>query len=204
VKKPKGRPKSAETIERERIEEMFKNSPPYLIMTAAKKQWMDELIANGELTQLEILKDYKTSPSIPDNHAYAMASLGDESLRGREAEIISRDNQLRKDAQRNREAGAAATKTIALKRATELCKKNRILVERLAPTGVLSASDIAKKILKEWSLIPMGSKLPGEPDSLTERGVGGDPPTERTIRSYLRQASPLDQHRVGKGFLKKK
>ena len=31
IKKPRGRPKSPATIERERIEDLFRNKPPHLI-----------------------------------------------------------------------------------------------------------------------------------------------------------------------------
>lgn len=185
MKKTKGRPKSAATIELERMNEMLKNIPAYIKMTASEIAEVGKNLESAEVIRRQILKDYKTSPSIPDDHAYLMASLGDESLIGHEAGIISRDNQLREKAQEHREAGAESTKTGAEKRATELCKKNRMLLERLAPTGNLSLSDIAKKIIKEWAFLPPGSRMPGEPDTLMKRGIGGEPPTERTIRNYI-------------------
>ena len=98
--------------------------PGYLPkMGAAENADLNKSWEQSELVRKQIIKDYKTSPSIPDDHAYLMASLGDESLIGHEAGIISRDNQLRKKAQEHREAGAESTKTGAEKRATELCKK---------------------------------------------------------------------------------
>lgn len=124
VEKFKGRPKSAATIERERIDAMLKTMPDYLPkMTTTEKADAGKSWEQSELVRNQILKDYKTSPSIPDDHAYLMASLGDESLIGHEAGIISRDNQLRENAQKHREAGADSTKTGAEKRATELCEK---------------------------------------------------------------------------------
>jgi hypothetical protein len=55
IKKPRGRPKSPATIERERIEDLFRNKPPHLIRNDGftpsidldhSKQIEDDLIAD--------------------------------------------------------------------------------------------------------------------------------------------------------------
>ena len=203
--KKRGRPKSAATLETERIEEMLQNTPAYLPkITAEKKNQLLESIAHGEAIRLEILKTYKTSATIPDDHAYQMASLGDESMIGYEQQVIQRDARYQQQAKALRAAGVLKVRKTAARRAKELCDKNRVLLETMKPFGHLTLSDVASKIRRDWSNVHPHSLMPGETGKLTERGIVGDPPSIRTIKNYIQQASPFPEQRVGKTSLRKK
>lgn len=202
--KKRGRPKSAATLESERIAEMLKNKPAHLPnMTAVEQKQAVENFTYAEKIRVEILKTYKTSATIPDAHAYLMASIGDESLIDHAHEILQQDSTYQEQAQTNRDTGANAVCTNAKDRAQSLCRKNRVLLERLKPFGPLTLSDVASKILKEWAIVHPDALLPGEATTLTRRGVEGDPPTTKTIKNYIRAASPFPQQRVGKTSLRK-
>ena len=202
--KKRGRPKSAATLERERIEEILKNTPVYLPkITAKKKKQLLESIAHGETIRLEILQTYKTSATIPDDHAYQMASLGDESMIGHEREVIQRDERYQQQAIAFRAAGVRIVSGTATGRAKVLCEKNRVLLELMKPFGNLTLSDVARKIRRDWANLHPHSLMPGETGKLKDRGLLGDPPSIRTIKNYIRQASPFPQQRVGKTLLKK-
>jgi hypothetical protein len=203
--KKRGRPKSAATLERDRIEEMLKNTPSYLPkMTAEKKKQMLESIAHGESIRLDILKTYKTSATIPDDHAYQMASLGDGSMICHEHAVIQRDESYLQQARALRAAGVRIVSDTAASRAKALCEKNRALLEIMKPFGHLTLSDVASKIRRDWANVHPHSLMPGETMKLTERGLEGDPPSMRTIKNYIQQASPFPEQRVGKTSLRKK
>lgn len=203
--KKRGRPKNAATLESERIKEILKNTPAYLPkMTAEGKKQTLESIAHAETIRLEILKTYKTSATIPDDHAYSMASLGDESMIGHGYEVTQRDERYQQQARTLRAAGVRIVSDTAAGRAKALCEKNRVLLEIMKPFGRLTLSDVASKIRKEWASVHPHALMPGETKKLTERGLEGDPPSTRTIKNYIQQASPFPEQRVGKTSLRNK
>jgi hypothetical protein len=178
-KKTRGRPPTAATIEKRRIDQMFQNRPAHLpLMTAEEKQRVDDSFNASEAIRQQILKDYKHSPTVPDEHAYTMASLGDESLIGYEDQVLKRDDEYRRHAQKNRKYGAEVTRTAALNRQNILLQKNKSLIAKIKPNGNLSINGVAHIIINEWN----------------ERGWGGAPPADKTIRNHLKKI-------IGKGSL---
>lgn len=180
VKKPRGRPPNAATIERRRIEEILKNPPAYLPpITDDEKQQVEDSFKASEIIRKRILKDYKHSATIPDDHAYTMASLGDESLEGYEDVIISRDDEYRRVANENRRNGAKATRGEAEKWIKALLTKNKSLIGKIKPNGPHTITGVARIIVGEW-----------DQRGVVEwelRGVGGKHPSEKTIRNHLRK-----------------
>jgi hypothetical protein len=110
-----------------------------------------------------------------------MSSLGDESLIGYEDEVLKRDDEYRRHAQKNRKYGAAVTQTAALNRQHILFQKNKSLIAKIKPKGNLSVNGVAQIIINKWD----------------ECGWGGAPPNEKTIRNHLKKI-------IGKGSLSKK
>ena len=180
AKKRRGRPPSAATIERRRAEAMLKNLSAHAPqITRAERQQAEESFYADEIIRKEILKDYKHSATIPDEHAYAMASLGDESLKGYEYVIVSRDDEYRRATEESRRDGAKATRDAADKWIKALLKKNKSLTGKIKPTGPHTIRGVAKIIVDEW-----------DHRGVVEwelRGVGGKIPSEKTIRNHLRK-----------------
>jgi hypothetical protein len=180
AKKRRGRPPSAATIERRRAEAMLKNLSAHAPqITRAERQQAEESFYADEIIRKEILKDYKHSATIPDEHAYAMASLGDESLEGYEDVIISRDEEYRKVSIKTRRAGTKATRDAAEKWIKPLFKKNKLLIGKIKPNGLHTIRGVARIIVDEW-----GHRGVVEWEL---RGVGGKHPSEKTIRNHLRK-----------------
>ena len=152
-----------------------------------------------------ILSAYQYSVTTSANHAYTMASIGDESMSEEiTAKILEEDTRIRAGLKDNPKAGGKSVKTNAAHRAEKICELNKILLERLRPLGPMSLNDVAGKIIREWDLIQPGLQLKGEPPTLLARGISGKKPTIKTIGNYIKSASPFSVHRVGKTSLRKK
>ena len=85
----RGRPKSQARLEQEQTEELLRNRPCHITpMTDERTKELEESFRQSERVRQEILRGYKHGPTTPDNHAYEMATLGDESMMGHEARIL--------------------------------------------------------------------------------------------------------------------
>ncbi len=206
AEKKRGRPLKAETVESRIAAEKLRNRPSHLPPPSTKKlQDLKNLIASMDVAEQAILSAYKYSVTTSSNHAYTMASIGDESMTKEiTSRVIEQDNRIRKGLTDNPKEGGKAVKTNAIHRAEKICQLNKILLERLRPLGPLSLSDVAKKIFREWDTVRPELRLEGEPPTLSARGIGGKKPTIKTIGNYIKSASPFPMHRVGKTSLRKK
>ena len=103
IPKKRGRPLGKETLEKLRIEKMMREIPTYLPrLTSEEKAELEESIQQGEEIRLEILKTYKHGSWTPDEHAYSMASLGDESFEGHEQKVLDDDARYSQQAKKYR------------------------------------------------------------------------------------------------------
>lgn len=203
--KKRGRPFKKETLESKAFMENFQRRPEWAkLPSKGQESGLSELIASMDRTEKEIISQYKYSHTTSAQHAYNMASIGDEAMSGREKKFLLRDQEKSGESAKNKKAGGAAVKESAATRAIQLCRINKVLLERLKPLGPLSMSDVAQKILRDWKHLDPAALLPGEPKTLKCRGLPGEPPTSRTIANYITSASPFKQHRVGKTSLRNK
>jgi predicted HTH domain antitoxin len=207
MKKGRGRPPNQETIERRRIEEMFKNPPHYFNQADLDDQ--DAMLKNMDETKVIILSDYKSYPTVPHSHIFEMASIGDESLHGYESLIIKNNERLMDDIHIDRQTGSIATKENAHKIAIKLYEENKILLERMQPFGKLSKNQVATIIKSQWNHIPPEQRKEGEED-LDRRGVEGfgldskKIPSIRTIERHISLGSPFTQQKVRQSSRDKK
>ena len=198
-KRGRGRPKSEATIQREKIDALFASRPSYLPKEeSALTKALREAKPHNDAVEQQILRDYKYDVTVPDDHAFTMASLGDESLYGHEAAIIAQDQAHIARVARQRSAGARATKQNSQNRAGLVIEKNKILISRLIESGKRSVSHVAKKICSEWDFITVAQRISGEPSSLTARGDGGPCPSERTVRNWISQHCLLSKSTLEK------
>jgi hypothetical protein len=75
--------------------------------------------------------------------------------------------------------GTATTKKTANDRAHKLCQKNILLIQRIPRTESINSA--AERIHDEWESTP-----PRKPDGLSERGIGGKPPSISTLTRYIK------------------
>ena len=189
TKAKRGRPISESTKEKRRLEEMFANPPKHIKkMTKAEAKDVQEMLVNLEKVRKEILKTFKHSATTPDQHAYDMASIGDEMMEGHEEKILQRDEEYETRARNFQQSGGKETKKAADVKAEEIYKLNKSLIDKIRPLGHHSVTSAAKIILNEWS----------------KRGIDIEKPSERTIRNLIIRGSPHPAHKVGKGSKPKK
>jgi hypothetical protein len=199
LKKGRGRPPSRETLEKQRVDELLKNIPKHL--TQEDRDSLDAILSSMEDAERKLLSDYEAYPTVPRSHIFEMASVGDESMIGYEHLILEQENKLIQQAIRNRHKGGAEYHQNTNIRATQLCEKNRILLEKMKPLGHLSKNRVATIIHEQWDRMPLGNRQPGE-EFMDRRGLedsgknASKIPSIRTIERYIDCGSPFRQHRV--------
>jgi hypothetical protein len=148
--KKRGRPISERTIEKHRIKELLDNPPTHIRpMNEAERREIDSMLDSFEKAEKQILRQYRTSATIPKSHAYEMASLGDESLQGLESAIIARDSQYQMDASITRSKGGQARGNEPSFRAQKLAEINKDLIDKVN-SGEISAGEAARLIHNRW------------------------------------------------------
>jgi len=181
----RGRPKSPQTLELERIDKMLEEAPDSLKMNSEQRIQHEEWLANLESRRLEILKEYKHGVTTPDEHAYLMDSLGHEMFQGYEQQILANDKRYAEDAKSYRRRGAATTAESSTTRKNQIIKKNKILIDKMNNSQTYTVNSVAQQIHKQWDSIPAAGRHSGEPSGLSARGDGGVRPAISTLRRWL-------------------
>jgi hypothetical protein len=177
VKGKRGRPKSACTLERERIEDMMKNIPANMRMTAAEKREATIQIAESKALEKRILKEHK-SPPMPANIVFAMESAGPEFMTEEEIEAtVNKYQRIEKNIKDGQNLGGKKVATRAADRAKRVLEKNNDLVTRVRAGRNLTANSAAKIIYTEWEIPGIGREEP--------RGDGSPRPSQRQIRRWF-------------------
>jgi hypothetical protein len=185
AEKKRGRPPSTTTLEMRRMEAMLKSMPEHIPkLTEAQKSMLDESFAHNEKIRQEILKTFKHGRTTPDDHAYAMASIGDESLIGHEQEILDADDEYKYRAKRYRESGTSATRNKNSDRKASIKKINQVLISKIRPNGRFTVHRVALMIYDQWDSMLPSDKFHGE-ESLTSRGDGDKRPGVSTIGRWI-------------------
>jgi hypothetical protein len=200
VKRNRGRPKSLLTLERERVKDMFAQMPPHL--PSEESELMRRLKASmSQVDEVErqILRDHKHDASVPDSHAYAMASVGDEAMEGYDSIILAKDEAHLRRIARQRQSGTDTTKQNASYRAAKVIAKNKVMLSEFLDARGESISAVAKKILNEWDYVNAEQRTRDE--TITSRGDGGPVPSHRTLRDWIASHSNTPTADLGKGSL---
>jgi polyhydroxyalkanoate synthesis regulator phasin len=170
--KPRGRPKSKQTIAREATDAWLRNPPPHIKpMTKEKREEVQQFL--DELEQQRKIMLSQHSRTIPDELIYAYESVGHrelfeetpELLAG-EARVIKKYNTLVDDTKKGQKNGAAITAQKAHDRANTVWLKNQDIVKRIGTSH--SVHSASQKILDEW----------------VSRGDNGKEPSIRTIQNW--------------------
>ncbi len=185
MKKRPGRPLSQASLEKRRIDAMLKNKPSHLPqLTEVKKLALERQFQQSEKIRLEILKSYKHGRTTPDAHAYAMASIGDESLIGYEQVILDADDKYARRAKHYRDEGTRTTKNKSATRQEIIRSININLISKIQTSSAYSVYRVAKIIYDQWDLLLPAQKLLEE-ISLKRRGDGGIRPSITTIGRWI-------------------
>lgn len=164
MKKP-GRPKSEKTQEKEGIAQVLadvKKQPGY------KYDGPDIDFDQSDKVEKQILKQFKVSPAITNEQAFAMASVGVESTPGADEQTLKDYNDTLNTIHQGQIKGAASTKQKALNKARNLWSKNEDLIQKIKQGR--SLDEMATKILKEWDI----------------RGIAGERPHINTIKNLYK------------------
>jgi hypothetical protein len=163
IKKPRGRPKSPATIERERIEDLFRNKPPHLIRNDGFTPSID--LDHSKQIEDDLIADYPRS--IPHDLIFAANSHYEDPED--EMRVQSKLSKALAATSNGQISGGDRTKQKSLKNATALWTKNQDLVAMMQTKG--NADRTAKLIIQKWDT----------------RGLGGNPPSPNTIKNWFKQ-----------------
>jgi hypothetical protein len=141
-----------------------------------------------EATRKKVVKEFKTRWA-PEQHAYNMASIGDEWFDGKnvvhEQRILSDDVSYRSKEKRIRDKAGGTNIEKARSRGEQVLLINQVLVEKIGTSPTYKPHPVAKKIHGQWQTMSDAQRLIGESESMIRRGDGGSPASVRTIERWL-------------------
>ena len=186
-KRGRGRPKSAATIEHERIEALLKNRPEHLRGVKPEPHlFSSDWFEQSERVERAMLTNYRYSSQTPMSHGYSMASLGDETLSGYEKQILGDDARYAENTRQAQIDGGNSRRKNAQLAADSLFQQNADLWSKVQSKR-MSLSRAAGIIHDEWDEIPVGSL--SAPPNLKQRGAGGPVPSLGTIKNHLKRGA---------------
>jgi len=151
TKKPtakRGRPKSAQTLEREKTDAWLKNPPAHLpLLTKGEKQILEQSFEASEKIRQSLLAGH--SPLIPNELIYAIESIGDEAMEGYEGATLEQYAVYQAKEREAKRTGGQELAIQADKRAANVWGKNPELAKRIAAKKI-SLNGAAKIILEHW------------------------------------------------------
>lgn len=166
-KKKRGRPKTEQTIEMERIEEMLRNPPPHIRNSTLTPFPFDH--KQAEEIEKQMLKDHK-SPPMPSNIVYEIESAGPENMTHAEIQAtVAEYDRVAKNIHQGQITGGKTIANRAVERIAKVLQKNSDIAEKVA-SGSWSVTRAANKIHEEWDA----------------RGDGQKKPSTKTLRRWLK------------------
>ncbi|MBM4232011.1 MAG: hypothetical protein FJ184_15010 [Gammaproteobacteria bacterium] len=146
----RGRPRSVATIQRENelaeIEKVLQDAAARCSMSCKDRKEMNDLIESLDRWEAQILSDYHLSPMRKET-AYAMASLGDESVAGYEEVIITEYEKAKSLGVKVRTVGTKSSASAAKDRKDQFLKEYAGAIDGWLKQG-WSNSRIAKRVCK--------------------------------------------------------
>lgn len=168
----RGRPKSSQTLENERIEALLKNPPPHIrLLTKKEKKLLEESFVASEKIRQRLVDEH--SPLIPNKLIYELESIGDESMNGFEESTLKQYafyQAMERDAKKTGGQELAEQANI---RAAKVWSKNQALAKRISAKK-LSLNGGAKIIFQNWE--SKGDKL--------------EKPSIKTISNWYKRIRP--------------
>ena len=153
----------------------------------AEREFRKGYPINASTRAIAAIQEGDAMPHKQDATAHASTLLntafgiGRPVTKPKSAEEYSEDLETKNT--KAREAGTNTTIANRDQRASDVCKKNIQLIQRIKPNGPYTKNQVAKQIYKEWSAIEDLS-LPGA-ETQTERGIRGPALSVNTLSRYI-------------------
>jgi hypothetical protein len=145
-------------------------------------------IANLEAARIKVLKEFKHGQSTPNQHAYEMASIGDEWFDGDNKKfaqkITDRDAAFRSKATQIRQKAGGSNIRKSRSRSELILEINSVLINKIETSPAFNTHSVALRIRKEWEAVD--HLLSGELASLKRRGDGKQPVSVRQIERWIK------------------
>ena len=187
TKAKRGRPLSAATLERQRIAEMLSNRPPHLpYLCTDKINEIEKMLTSMKEAEIDILKTFKYGQWTPDEHAFRMASIGDELFdEDHVKKIIEDDEKFEGRAKRIRKKAGDKNHIKSNTQKNRVLEINKVLIDHMGKSKKLRPHNVAEKIYEQWYSMKPKQRLFGEPLHMQCRGDGGKQVSIRTIERWL-------------------
>lgn len=188
TKAKRGRPLSVATLEMQRIAEMLSNRPPHLPHICTDKiNEIEKMLTSMKEAKIDILKTFKYGQWTPDEHAFRMASIGDELFNEDHVKkIIEDDEKFEGRAKRIRKKAGDKNHIKSKNKKDRVLEINKILIAQMNKSKKLKPHNIAEKIYEQWYSMNPEQRLFGEPLYMQCRGDGGKLVSVRTIERWLK------------------
>jgi len=167
---------------------MLFNRPTYLPpLTVEQIQKIEEKLTHYEKIKAEIIKTYKHGQWTPDEHAFNMASLGDELFNEDDVKtIIEDDEKFEGRAKRIRKKAGDKNHIKSNTQKKRVLEINKLLIKQINKSKKIKPHNVAQKIHEQWYLMNPEQRLYGEPLIMQCRGDGGKQVSVRTIERWMK------------------
>ena len=201
AEKKRGRPPSQATLAKRaqiEAERVFMSERPQRQEQAAfsdmrSSEDLTAWIANLETSRKKILKEFKHGQSTPDQHAYEMASLGNEWLDGCNnkflQELVARDASLKSKATKIRRKAGGTNIQKSRSRSDPILEINSVLINKIESSPAFNIHNVADRIHREWHAVKR--RLSDEPESLRRRGDEKEPVSVRQIERWIKASRKI-------------
>jgi hypothetical protein len=196
----RGRPKTDATLERERlqaeIDKVLDDAKSKTNQYQAKEA--KAFAQSLEQAERRLLRSFN-SPPVPKRLVFAELSIDPDPMlegpapdtaefRAYKEAVIRESDEVRSDIASGQRRGSETAAKNRNARIEAFSKANRLLIQRLGKKGY-STRQVTARVLQDWDRLDSQRRLPGEPESLTRRGDGCEPPKAATLRqSWLPKA----------------
>ena len=131
--KKRGRPKTEETMDRERIEEMLRNPPSHIRDSKRTPIIFDH--KQAEAIEKQMLKDHK-SPPMPASIVFAIESAGPEFMDETEIQAtVAEYKRVAEEIHKGQLAGGKKLADRTSERIAQVLKRNPDIAEKVASTA---------------------------------------------------------------------
>lgn len=182
----RGRKPGPDLLEKRRVEVELKHRPVHLSEpTERKTQELNNWLKQSESIRQKILGDFVHGVWTPDEHAYQMASLGDETLDiGTEEKILDNEDKYSRLAKSIRSEAGRSTAAKHADRKIAVLEINRHLIAKIGTGSRYNIHSVAGMIRDQWDSLTPAQRLRDE-SALERRGDGKTPVSLRTIERWL-------------------
>lgn len=170
------------------MDEASKNIPPHLKVINSGESAVVANLANLQKGIEQVISDYrkhKNNREIPESLILALASLGDESMRGYEHVVEKQYDSLLKKINAIQKRATETARNSSNRRRANVLAINKVLIAKI-DGRTWTVNRVATKIFDQWDAIPAHGRQQEELTAIVRRGDGDRRPCVNTISSWVR------------------